>query len=388
MSAARKKEWIDVSDCLIIPRKGSMNVQTQSPFKLCYLADAPSVHTQKWAHFFAERGNDVHIISFRPAAITGVQVHYVATPLGKLGYLLGAGRIRKLVQHIAPDILHAHHATSYGLMGAMADYHPYIISSWGSDVIWSPHQFFVFDRILRYNFRRADMVTATSRMLAEATAIFCPPVTKVHIIPFGVDTNAFAPSPRTYQNKSLIIGTVKTLRPRYGIRELILAFQRIADAFPTVRLMIVGGGEQHAELQALLVNLNLENRITLTGQVDHKYVPEYLRSFDIFVVPSLTHRESFGVAAVEASASGLPVVASQVGGLPEVVLDGKTGLLVPPGDIDALATAISRLLADSALRARMGQAGRQFVLDHYRWEDNAKLMEQLYNKVLNSRSTS
>jgi glycosyltransferase involved in cell wall biosynthesis len=355
-----------------------MNARAQSSIKLCYLADAPSVHTQKWARLFAERGNDVHVISFRPAAVAGVQVHHVTAPLGKLGYLLGAGRIRKLVRSIVPDILHAHHATSYGLVGAMSGYHPYIISSWGSDVIWSPRQSFLFDRVLRYNFGRADTVTATSYMLAETTAAFCPPGTKVHVIPFGVDTNAFAPSPKTYRDKSPIVGIVKTLRPRYGIRELILAFQRIADAFPAARLMIVGGGEQHTELQKLLVNLNLETRITLTGQVSHEYVPDYLRSFDIFVVPSLTDRESFGVAAVEASASGLPVIASRVGGLPEVVLDGKTGLLVPPGDIDALATAISRLLADPVLRVQMGQAGRQFVLEHYRWEDNAKLMEEIY----------
>jgi glycosyltransferase involved in cell wall biosynthesis len=349
--------------------------------RICYLADALNVHTQKWARFFTERGNDVHVISFRPAAIAGVQVHHVIAPLGKLGYLLGASRVRKLVRRIAPDILHAQHATSYGLVGAMSGYHPYIISSWGSDVIWSPHQSFLFDIMLHYNFRQADAVTATSHMLAEATATFCPPGTEVHVIPFGVDSNAFAPSPRTHQDRSPIIGTVKTLRPRYGIRELILAFQRIANAFPTARLIIVGGGEQHTELQTLLGNLNLENRITLTGQVSHEYIPTYLHSFDIFVVPSLTDRESFGVAAVEASASGLPVIASRVGGLPEVVLNGKTGLLVPPGDIDALANAMSRLLADPALRAQMGQAGRQFVLKHYRWEDNAKLMEQLYNEI-------
>jgi glycosyltransferase involved in cell wall biosynthesis len=348
------------------------------PLRICYLADALNVHTQKWAHSFAECGNDVHVISFRPAAIAGVRVHRVIAPLGKLGYLLAASRVRKLVWQISPDILHAHHATSYGLVGALSGYHPYVISSWGSDVIWSPRQSFLFDRMLRYNFKRADAVTATSHMLAEATATFCPPGTKVHVIPFGVDTNVFGPLPKTHQDKSPIVGTVKTLRPRYGIRELMLAFQRIADAFPTARLIIVGGGEQHAELQRLLVNLSLENRITLTGQVDHEDVPGYLHSFDVFVVPSLTNRESFGVAAVEASASGLPVIASRIGGLPEVVLDGKTGLLVPPGDVDALAFAISRLLADPALRAQMGQAGRQFVLEHYRWEDNAKLMEEIY----------
>jgi glycosyltransferase involved in cell wall biosynthesis len=100
-----------------------------------------------------------------------------------------------------------------------------------------------------------------------------------------------------------------------------------------------------------------------------------LGSFDMFIVPSLIDRESFGVAAVEASTCGLPVIAPRVGRLPEVVLDGKTGLLVPLGDIDALVTARSHLFADPALRAQMGQAGRQFVLGCYHWEDNADLME-------------
>jgi glycosyltransferase involved in cell wall biosynthesis len=354
--------------------------------KICYLADAANVHTQKWARFFVERGNDVDVISFRPADIPGVAVHHIRAPLGKVGYLLAARRISQLVHRISPDLLHAHHATSYGLVAALSGYHPYIVSSWGSDVIWSPHQFFLFDWILRYNFRQADRVTATSRMLAKATAAFCPANTKVHVVPFGVDTDVFSPPSNVPLDRPPTVGIVKTLRPRYGIRELILAFHRIADAFPDARLVIVGGGEQYADLQAMVVRLGMETSITLTGRADHEHIPEYLRSLDLFVVPSLTDRESFGVAAVEAPATGLPGIASRVGGLLEVVLGGKTGLLVPPGDVDALATAMSRLLADPALRTQMGQAGRQFVLENYRWEDNAKLMEQLYNGVLNSRS--
>lgn len=354
--------------------------------KICYLADAANVHTQKWARFFVERGNDVWVISFRPANIPGAKVHHIRAPLGKIGYLLTARQTSWLIHHISSDLLHAHHATSYGLIGALSGYHPYLISSWGSDVIWSPHQFFLFDWILRYNFKQADRITATSRMLARATAALCPANTEVRVIPFGVDTDVFSPPSDTDLDRPLTIGIVKTLRPRYGIRELILAFHRIAGAFPEARLIVVGGGEQYADLQAMIISLGMETRVTLTGPVSHEQIPDYLRSFDLFVVPSLTNRESFGVAAVEASATGLPVIASRVGGLPEVVLDGKTGLLVPPGDIDALATAMSRLLTDPALRTQMGQAGRQFVLENYRWEDNAKLMEQLYNEVLNSRS--
>jgi glycosyltransferase involved in cell wall biosynthesis len=354
--------------------------------KICYLADALNVHTQKWARHFVERGDEVHVISFRLAIIEGAQVHFIHTPFGRLSYLLSAGQIRQLVWRLAPDILHAQHATSYGLVGALAGYHPFLISSWGSDVIWSPRQFFLFDWMLHYNFGRADWVTATSQMLAGATASLCPPGTHVHVVPFGVDTDVFSPptAPPSGADRPPTVGIVKTLRPRYGIRELILAFHKIADSFPDARLVIVGGGEQYAELQALIVNLEMEKRITMAGQAGHDQIPRYLQSFDLFVVPSLTDRESFGVAAVEASACGLPVIASRVGGLPEVVLDGRTGLLVPPGDIDALAAAMARLLSEPELRARMGQAGRQFVLGHYRWADNASLMEQLYEEAANS----
>jgi len=352
--------------------------------KICYLADALNIHTQKWARFFVERDNEVRVISFRPAVIDGAQVHHIRAPFGKAGYVLAANRIRKLVWRIAPDIVHAQHATSYGLVGALAGYHPFLISSWGSDVVWSPRQFFLFDWMLRYNFKRADRVTATSQMLAKAMAPFCPPGTLVHVIPFGVDTDVFSlpadKHPKT--DRPLTVGIVKTLRPRYGVRELILAFYQIADTFPDARLVIVGGGEQYTELQALIIRLGMKERIVLAGQAGHEQIPHYLQSFDLFVVPSLTDRESFGVAAVEASACGLPVIASRVGGLPEVVLDGQTGLLVPPGDINALAAAMARLLSEPELRAQMGRAGRQFVLEHYRWADNASLMEKLYTEVL------
>jgi glycosyltransferase involved in cell wall biosynthesis len=354
--------------------------------KICYLADAPNVHTQKWARFFVERDNEVHVISFRPAVIGGAQVHFIHASFGRAGYVLAANRVRKLVWHIAPDILHAQHATSYGLVGALAGYHPFLISSWGSDVVWSPRQFFLFDWMLRYNFRQADQVTATSHMLAQATASFCPPGTHVHVIPFGVDTDVFSPPTEKLRgaDRPLTIGIVKTLRPRYGIRELIRAFHQISSGFPATRLVIVGGGEQYAELQTLIANLGMEECITLAGQAGHEQIPHYLQSFDLFVVPSLTDRESFGVAAVEAAACGLPVIAARVGGLPEVVLDGQTGLLVTPGDVNALAAAMARLLSEPELRARMGQAGRRFVLEHYRWEDNASLMERLYKEVVST----
>jgi glycosyltransferase involved in cell wall biosynthesis len=92
--------------------------------------------------------------------------------------------------------------------------------------------------------------------------------------------------------------------------------------------------------------------------------------------------EGFGVSALEASATGLPVVASDVHGIPDVVRDGVTGLLVPPRDVEALADAIARLANDAVLRREMGTAGRAFVEENYRWQDNAALMERLYAEMV------
>ena len=115
---------------------------------------------------------------------------------------------------------------------------------------------------------------------------------------------------------------------------------------------------------------------------DIEELPELLRNVDIFVMPSI--REEFGVAAVEAQAMEIPVVSTRVGGVPEVVLDGETGILVEPGDSEQLAQAILTLIENPALRRQMGKRGREHVLANYRWEDNAALMENLYQRIVHS----
>ncbi len=171
--------------------------------KLCFLADARSVHVQKWAQYFSDERNEVHIISFRDARIPGVQVHYInshgtisISPIvsffSKIGYLLWIGKIRRLIKKIRPDILHAHWATSYGLLGALSGYHPFILSTWGNDIIISPHKYWIMQKLVEYSLENADLVTATSKMLADATGKFIHDGKTVHTIPFGVDMDLFS----------------------------------------------------------------------------------------------------------------------------------------------------------------------------------------------------
>jgi glycosyltransferase involved in cell wall biosynthesis len=147
-----------------------------------------------------------------------------------------------------------------------------------------------------------------------------------------------------------------------------------------VRVLLVGDGPTREELVRLEAELKLEDRVEFTGEVAHDEVKAMLERMDIFAIPSTW--EGFGVAALEASAMELPVVGSRIHGLPDVVIEGETGFLVPPADPAPLADAIEKLAVDRGLRRRMGVAGRAFVEKEYRWQDNARLMEVLYDEMM------
>jgi glycosyltransferase involved in cell wall biosynthesis len=139
-----------------------------------------------------------------------------------------------------------------------------------------------------------------------------------------------------------------------------------------------------APYRELIHRLGIADRVTVSGSVPHAEVPATLRRFDVYAMPSLS--ESFGVAALEASSCGVPVVASSVGGTPEVIRHGETGFLVPPCDPTALADALAELLREPERRHAMGRAGRAFVKGHYEWATCVDRMEALYEQVARLRA--
>jgi glycosyltransferase involved in cell wall biosynthesis len=150
-----------------------------------------------------------------------------------------------------------------------------------------------------------------------------------------------------------------------------------------IDVVLAGDGPSRAALERLTDELTLRERVQFLGEIAHGDVPAVLRRLDIFAMPSTW--EGFGVSALEASAMELPVVASNIHGIPDVVLDGETGILLPPADVPALADAIGQLAGDAELRRAMGAAGRALVEREYRWQDNAALMERLYAQMTASR---
>ena len=358
--------------------------------KILLLADASNVHTQKWATFFRNEKYEVHIISLLPAEIDDVKIHLLKSTAyakrknnmqyNKVAVLFDVmPQIKKLFKKIKPDILHAHFASSYGLFAALSNYRPYFLSVWGFDTITFPERSFIHRSIIKYTLKKADKIFATSVFLAEKTARYTNK--KQIITPFGVNIDIFKPDVNLKSEK-FIFGTVKALEEKYGIDYLIKAVSLIKDKLENWELWIVGTGSKKDELIELTKSLNIAENVTFLGRVPHDKIPKLLQKMHLFTVTSVWECESFGVAAVEAGAAGLPVIASGIGGLSEVIIDGKTGYHVEPRNIEDIAEKILYLYQNRKIREKLGKQARENVLEKYVWGKNAQIMLDSYRELL------
>ncbi|MGY2409958.1 glycosyltransferase [Pseudomonas pergaminensis] len=356
--------------------------------KIVLLSGASSIHTVRWADGLNAVGHEVHVISQHPIVDSfdaGVIVHEFPYR-GILGYFTMVGPVRKLLNQLRPDIVNAHYASGYGTTARLVNYHPWVMSVWGSDVYDFPNKSPLHKWLVASNLRAADAVASTSRCMAVTTQALVPGLGEISITPFGVDMTAYAgiSHATSRDHDRITIGTVKTLAPIYGVDILIEAFSIVVsemekkDARTAEKLFLrlVGGGPQGRELKILAKKLKIADRISFVGQVPHKKVPQELGKLDIYV--ALSRSESFGVAIIEAGAAGLPVVVSDAGGLPEVTVHGKTGLVVPRDNPRAAATAMMSLIEDRELREQMGRAGREHVQSHYSWPVCIETMLHVY----------
>ncbi len=357
--------------------------------KICYLADINSAHTHKWLNYFKNKGYDIHVISLGNGEYEGVNVHCLdvtdnvmkkASDKNKLQYIKKIKRVKELVNEIKPDILHAHYATSYGLLGALANYHPYIISAWGSDVYDFPIKSPVHKMMLKYNLKKADYIFSTSNVMKEETQKYTNK--NIEVTPFGVDINRFVP--RRTEKDEVVIGTIKTLEEKYGIQYLVKAFAQLKDRNPdmNLKLRIGGKGSQEDYLKGLCRDLKIYNDVTFLGFVNPDDVVKEFQNFDIAVFPSTLDSESFGVAAVEAESCGTPIVVSEVGGLMESTKPGITSLVAKKASVEDLRDKIDMLVKDKELRLKMGTAARKFVEDNYNLEDNFAYVDKLYKEIV------
>jgi phosphatidylinositol alpha-1,6-mannosyltransferase len=200
----------------------------------------------------------------------------------------------------------------------------------------------------------------------------------------GIDVDKFRPVPGRVQTGNLTILFYGALDYRKGIDILIRAFAEIRGRFDACKLLIVGAGPEKDNLKKLAGSLDLGERIEFRDWVKNEELPEIIRGSSVFVYPSRPAggwEEQFGYAIAEASACGLPVVATKSGSIDEVVVDGKSGILIRPNDAADLAGALERLLLDTEERRKLGQYGRMHILNNFSHSAVAEKIEDFINGI-------
>jgi N-acetyl-alpha-D-glucosaminyl L-malate synthase BshA len=348
----------------------------------------------------ARRGHHVVFFSDQPPArldlsCPGISFHPVAAlnypvPAQNSYAVSLAAEMIEVAQTEKLDLLHVHYAVPHAfgaylarqVLGAAA---PKMLTTLhGTDVtrIGADPK---FTALVRFAVLAGDGITAPSRWLADEALrqLDLPRESRIEVIPNFVDTGRFCPADAKAPAARRVVTHVSNFRLLKRVEDVVRIFARVRGEMPA-KLHLAGDGPERSHVEALVSLLGLADDVTFFGErVD---VAKVLQGSDVFLLPSET--ESFGLGALEAMACGVPVVASNVGGLPEVVRDGETGFLAAVGDIGDMAKHVRDLLADPDLHARMSRAARSRAEEHFQLEPAVDRYQAVYRRLLGDARTS
>ncbi len=257
---------------------------------------------------------------------------------------------------------------------------------WHSDVIKQKKLMILYKPLMKMMLKRADKIFVAGKTVAEKSAHLAKYMDKVEVIPFGVSPESYiAPANTTYLSDKLNVKeNVKLLfvgRLVYykGVEVLLKAMAKTKGS----ELFIVGDGELEEQLKAECAELSIENRVHFLGKIEEDELKAALYDCDVFVLPSVSRSECFGLVQLEAMAYGKPVINTDLPtAVPDVSLDGETGITVPPSDVSALANALDRLVLDPELRKTYGEAAIKRCKEHFALEDMQEKLYKTYMEML------
>lgn len=375
---------------------------------VCYASVGGSgIVATELAKMLAQRGHEVHLLSsetpFRLGEYqAGLAFHRVTTPSYPLfrepQYLLSlTNRIVQLTREFNLDIVHAHYAVPHATAAFLAKQIlstgppsrvPKIITTLhGTDITLLGNDT-SYSETVAFSIDASDGVTAVSESLKADTYSALRVRSDIRVIPNFLDCRQHGKVPVPPALRKRICGGecekvvihVSNFRPVKRTDAVIRIFKKIREQM-NAHLLLVGEGPELDKTLRIAREIGVSDHVDALGEQDQ--VQALLSISDVMLLPS--EQESFGLSALEAMACDVPVVASRVGGLPEVITDGETGFLHPPDDLDAMAASAVRLMRDSALHARIVRAGRTLVETKFCADEIVPLYEAYYDEVLTTR---
>lgn len=354
--------------------------------RICYLADAGSIHTKRWCDYFGSLGHEIHLVSFREGNVSGVKFHLldggkINVSGGNWSVLLQFRKLKKILREIQPDILHAHYATSYGTVGAMSGFHPYIITTLGTDVLISPKQSFVYRMILKYAFKRADWITAMADHMKDAIIELNVPENKVNTVMFGIDPKVFSRQNRVLDAEKFVITSTRNFEPIYNLDLLLDALKILNGKIPNLEINLIGDGSLRDELESKVVLYELKDSVRFLGKVSQSILAENLCRTNLFITTSLS--DGNNVSLNEAMVCGAVSIATDIPANRFWMKNGVNGFLVPFDDPHELVNKILYVYKHYEDLQKSSIDYNDKMINLYAlFENNMKIVKEKYNSLL------
>ncbi len=366
-----------------------------------------AAHVYELSKALVKEGNDVFVLTGkknfndkRYEEIDGIKVYRTYFPRVRLLWILVYAlpvwlKLRWLIKNKDIDIIHHHNIFADALIAKFTSKVSKVQTEHSSSFL-EARETGKHKRLHRWLLSNTDYVIGPSQELVDAIVGIGVNRANVSFIPNGVDTEKFNPRLRGDEIKEKqgiksdekVILCPRRLALKNGVYYFVKAIPCIIERSGNVKCLIVGDGPEMAKLKSQVSELGtaVADSAIFAGRVPNSEMPKYYAASDIVVLPSL--REATSIAGLEAMATGKPLVATNVGGIPQIIADGKTGILVPPRNPEELAYAIVSLLNDDEKRAKMGLNARKRTEREFSWQIIARQTQNLYQKATQSRGTT
>jgi glycosyltransferase involved in cell wall biosynthesis len=355
--------------------------------RICFISVGTFTHIGPYLDFFKQAGHDVHFISLSPGPERSVPVYNVglggkySETQGKWKYPFSMLRARKLVKQHKPDIVHAHYATSAGLTVLVCGFHPAVVTVHGSDLttgiksrIWKP--------LLKKVFRFADCINVVSKELSDMVLSLGIDRDKIEILTLGIDTEKYSFVQKTKFDKSRLLKLVCTRRLEkvFDHDTIIQALALLRDEGLEFEMTFVGDGSLLNQLKQQVEDLGLGDRVSFAGRVPNDKLPELLGRQDVYLSASLWDGTSLSL--LEAMATGLFPIVSDIKANSAWLRNGVDGFLHRVGDAGDLANCILRLLDEPGIAEKAGIKNRANVVEKADRSKNMKRLELVYKDLV------
>ena len=326
-----------------------------------------------------------------------VEIPELVRELSPVKDMKAISRLRDYFRREKFDVVHTH-SSKAGIVGRIAARQagvPVVVHTVHGQAFHAyekPWKNFIYVTAERFAAKYCDRIYAVAQaMIDQCVEARVAPREKYQVVYSGMDTSAFANARRDPElrkrlgipEKAQVVVTVARLFPMKGYEEVVPAAALLAKDFPDLHFLPVGDGPMFDELQKQIASLGLSDRFHFAGLVPPHKVADYIAQGDLLWHLSL--REGLPRAVVQALASGIPAVGYKLDGTPEVVIDGETGYVTAPQDIEAVAARSRELLADPELRRKMGKKGQELVLERFDWRRMADILEKEYYRLLQEK---